>query len=160
MTMAANAYKTQSFASDRAIAEIIIASSTGQLKSWWDYHLIDIQQLEILNSIQVDSDGEPIYNELGETIQDAVSTLILTISLHFIGDPSLLKDKNVELLSNLKCKKLSDFLYYKTTFLTRLMLREDSNQDFWKEKFLAGLPYFLGEKVRNNIKQQFGNPTL
>ena len=28
----------------------------------------------------------------------------------------------------------------------------------WKEKFLAGLPYFLEEKVRNNIKQHFGNP--
>jgi hypothetical protein len=43
------------------------------------------------------------------TIQDVVSTLILTISLHFVGDPSHLKDKNVELLSNLRCKKLSDF---------------------------------------------------
>ncbi|KAG8645457.1 hypothetical protein MANES_10G066150v8 [Manihot esculenta] len=158
MTMAANAYKTQSFASDRAIAEIIIAGFTGQLKGWWDYHLTDQEQLDILSSIQVNSEGEPILNELGETIQDAVSALILTISLHFIGDPSHLKDKNAELLSNLKCKKLSHFQNYKTTFLTRLMLREDSNQDFWKEKFLAGLPYFLGEKVRNHIKNQYGNP--
>ena len=67
-------------------------------------------------------------------------------------------DKNPELLSILKCKKLSDFQYYKTTFLTRLILREDLNQDFWKEKFLARLPYFLGEKVTNNIKQHFENP--
>ena len=37
------------------------------------------------------------------------------------------------------------------------MLREDSNQPFWKEKFLAGLPFFLGEKV-SSIKQEYGNP--
>ena len=76
-----------------------------------------------------------------------MSTLILTISLHFVGDPSHLKDKNAELLSNLRCKKLSDFQTYKNTFLTRIMLREDSNQPFWKEKFLAGLPKLLGEEV-------------
>jgi hypothetical protein len=66
-----------------------------------------------------------------------------------------LKDKNVELLSNLRCKKLSDFQWYKNTFLTRVMLREDSNQPFWKENFLAGLPILLGEKVRNKIKDTF-----
>ena len=36
------------------------------------------------------------------------------------------------------------------------MLREDSNQPFWKEKFLAGLPTLLGERVRNTIRQSFG----
>ena len=34
MTMAANAYKTQSRTSDRAIAEILVAEFTGQLKGW------------------------------------------------------------------------------------------------------------------------------
>ena len=34
MTMAANAYKTQSGTSDKAIAEILIAGFTGQLKGW------------------------------------------------------------------------------------------------------------------------------
>lgn len=43
------------------------------------------------------------------TIEDVVSTLILTFSLHFVGDPSHIKDKGVELFSNLKCKKLTDF---------------------------------------------------
>ncbi|PKI64058.1 hypothetical protein CRG98_015502 [Punica granatum] len=41
---------------------------------------------------------------------------------------------------------------YKDTFLTRVMSREDCNQPFWKEKFLAGLPTLLGEQVRNEIK--------
>ncbi|KAG5253016.1 CTV [Salix suchowensis] len=91
---------------------------------------------------------------------NAVSCLILTISLHFIGDPSHLKDKNAELLSNLRCKKLSDFQWYKNTFMTRVMLREDSNQPFWKEKFLAGLPILLGEKVRNKIKDTFSTKLI
>jgi len=40
------------------------------------------------------------------------------------------------------------------------MLREDSNQPFWKEKFLAGLPILLGEKVRNKIKYTFTTKTI
>jgi hypothetical protein len=40
------------------------------------------------------------------------------------------------------------------------MLREDSNQPFWKEKFLAGLPILLGEKVRNKIKETFTTKTI
>ncbi|EYU30427.1 hypothetical protein MIMGU_mgv11b019214mg [Erythranthe guttata] len=85
--------------------------------------------------------------------QDSVTTLILTISLHFIGHPSHLKDRNGELLSNLRCRKLSDFQNYKNTFLSRVMLREDSNQPFWKEKFVTGLPTLLSEKIRNKIRE-------
>ena len=82
---------------------------------------------------------------------------IVTISLHFIGDPSHLKDKNAKILSNLRCKKLSDFQTYKNTILTRIMLHEDSNQPVWKEKFFTGLPKILGEKVRNTIRASHSN---
>ncbi|KAH9711537.1 hypothetical protein KPL71_019777 [Citrus sinensis] len=157
MTMAANAYKTQSGTSDKAITEILIAGFTGQLKGWWDHLLTKMQQLDILNSIQIDENGAPILDELNNPIQDAVATLILTISLHFIGDPSHLRDKNAELLYNLRCRKLSECQNYKTTFFTRLFLRDDANHITWKEKFLAGLPTLLGEKVRNSIKALYDN---
>ncbi|KAH9781070.1 hypothetical protein KPL71_008326 [Citrus sinensis] len=157
MTMAADAYKTQSGTSDKAIAEILIAGFTGQLKGWWDHLLTKLQQLDILNSIQIDENGAPILDELNNPIQDAVATLILTISLNFIGDPSHLRDKNAELLHNLRCRKLSEFQSYKTTFFTRLFLRDDANHTTWKEKFLAGLPTLLGEKVRNSIKALYDN---
>ncbi|KAH9659546.1 hypothetical protein KPL70_023886 [Citrus sinensis] len=157
MTMAANAYKTQSGTSDKAIAEILIAGFTGQLKGWCDHLLTNEQQLDILNSIQRDQDGIPIFDEFNNPIQDAVATLIVTISLHFIGDPSHLRDKNAELLHNLRCRKLSDFQIYKTTFFTRLFLRDDANYSTWKEKFLAGLPTLLGENVRNSIKALYDN---
>jgi hypothetical protein len=39
MTMAANAYKTQTGTPDKAIVELLIAGFSGQLKGWWDYHL-------------------------------------------------------------------------------------------------------------------------
>ncbi|KAG4921569.1 hypothetical protein JHK86_050382 [Glycine max] len=65
---------------------------------------------------------------LGETIKskeilDAVNTLIFTIAQHFIGDPSLWKDRSAELLSNLKCRTLADFRWYRDTFLTRVYTR-------------------------------------
>ena len=60
----------------------------------------------------------PILDSSGNTIQNAASTPILTIFLHFVRDPSHLKDKNAELLSNLRCNKLSNFQWYKNTFLT------------------------------------------
>ncbi|KAH9781409.1 hypothetical protein KPL71_008454 [Citrus sinensis] len=157
MTMAANAYKTQSGTSDKAIAEILIAGFTGQLKGWWDHLLTQQQQLDILNSIQTDEDKIPILDEFNDPIQDAVATLILTISLHFIGDPSHLRDKNAELLHNLRCRTLREFQSYKTSFFTRLFLRDDANHITWKEKFLAGLPTLLGEKVRNSIKALYDN---
>jgi hypothetical protein len=147
MTMTANAYKTQTGTPDKAIVELLITGFSSQLKGWWDYHLTKTDHLHILNSIQTYQDQTSILDPSGNTIQDVVSTLILTISLHFVGDPSHLKDKNVEPLSNLRCKKLSDFQWYKNTFLTRVMLRKDSNQPFWKEIFLAGLLILLGEKV-------------
>ncbi|KAH9723911.1 hypothetical protein KPL70_007306 [Citrus sinensis] len=140
-----------------AIAEILIAGFTGQLKGWWDHLLTKQQQLDILNSIQVDENGAPILDEFNSPIQDAVATLILTISLHFIGDPSHLRDKNAELLHNLRCRKLSEFQSYKTTFFARIFLRDDANHITWKEKFLAGLPTLLGEKVRNSIKALYDN---
>jgi len=68
-----------------------------------------------------------------------------------------LKDRSVELLSNLKCRTLVDFRWYRDTFLTKVYTREDSQQPFWKEKFMAGLPRSLGDKVRDKIHSQSAN---
>ncbi|KAL5142063.1 polyprotein [Glycine soja] len=90
-------------------------------------------------------------------IPDAVNTLIFTIAQHFIGDPSLWKDRSAKLLLNLKCRTLADFRWYRDTFLTTVYTMEDSQQPFWKEKFLAGLPRSLGDKVRDKIRSQSVN---
>ena len=56
-----------------------------------------------------------------------------------------------------KCRTLADFRWYRDTFLTRVYTREDSQQPFWKEKFLAGLSRSLGDKVRDKIRSQSAN---
>ena len=73
MTMTTNAYKTQAGTSDRAISEILIAGFTGQLKGWWVHLLTNQQQLDILNSIQVNENGAPIFDEFNNPIQDVVA---------------------------------------------------------------------------------------
>ena len=105
MTMVSNVYKTQSQTPDHAIANLLVAGFSGQLKGWWDNYLTINEQNEILKAIKKDKDNQPIMDEQNNHIQDAVSSLIFSISKHFIGDPSHLIDKNSELLSNLKCKK-------------------------------------------------------
>ncbi|KAH1249428.1 hypothetical protein GmHk_05G012775 [Glycine max] len=112
---------------------------------------------ETIIDILTDLNGKVITNDDDKEIPDAVNTLIFTIAQHFIGDPSLWKDRSAELLSNLKCRTLADFRWYRDTFLTRVYTREDSQQPFWKEKFLAGLPKSLGDKVRDKIRSQSAN---
>nr|KJB15884.1 hypothetical protein B456_002G201500 [Gossypium raimondii] len=142
MKMVSNVYKIQNqnrLISDHAIANLLVAGFTGR-------------NFKINKK---DDQDRIILDEQGREIQDAVATLIFSISKHFIGDPSHLKDRNSKLLSNLKCKKLTDFKWYKDVFMTRVMQRFDNQQPFWKEKFLAGLPTLLGEKVRNQIRENY-----
>ncbi|KAL1322068.1 hypothetical protein AAHE18_14G169700 [Arachis hypogaea] len=152
MTMVGTAYQAAHETSEEAIANVIVSGFSGQLKGWWDNYLSDNQKHSILYAIKVNDQNEPIIGDDGEPIPDAINTLIFTIASHFIGDPSLWKDCSAELLSNLRCKTLSDFRWYKDTFLTRVYTREDSQQPFWKENFLAGLPKSLGDKVRDKIR--------
>ncbi|XLU70957.1 hypothetical protein S245_030010, partial [Arachis hypogaea] len=88
----------------------------------------------------VNDQNEPIIGDDRELFPDAVNTLIFTIASHFIGYPSLWKDRSAELLSNLICKTLSEFRWYKDIFLTKVYTREDT-----------GLPKSLGDKVREKI---------
>ena len=156
MTMAATAYHTTLDCSEVTITNILVAGFSGQLKGWWDNYLTEEEKDQILSAIKLTDDQIPILNN-GETIPDATNQLIYTIAQHFIGDPSLWKDRSAELLSNLKCRTLADFRWYRDTFLSRVYTREDSQQPFWKEKFLAGLPKSLGDKVRDKIRSHTSN---
>ena len=71
-----------------------------------------------------------VKDEYGQDIEDTVATLRYSISKHFIEDPTKIKDKTTDLLTNLKCPKLHDFRWYEEVFLTKFMLRSDCNQSF------------------------------
>ncbi|GAV92364.1 LOW QUALITY PROTEIN: zf-CCHC domain-containing protein, partial [Cephalotus follicularis] len=153
MTMVSNAHKIRNN-SDKAVANILIAGFTGQIKGWWDNVLTTQQQNEILESIQVNELKEPILDTDNQTIEDAMSTLIYNIANYFVGDPTYLKDRTADQLSNLRCRKLQDFRWYKDTFMTKVLTREDANQPYWKEKFITGLPTLFAEKIKNKYREK------
>ncbi|QHO35805.1 uncharacterized protein DS421_9g278500 [Arachis hypogaea] len=109
MTIVGTAYQAAHETSEEAIANVIVSEFSGQLKGWWNNYLSDNQKHSIFSAIKVNDQNELIIGDDGEPIPDAVNTLIFTIASHFIGDPSLWKDRSAELLSNLRCKTLSDF---------------------------------------------------
>ncbi|GAV91738.1 hypothetical protein CFOL_v3_35128, partial [Cephalotus follicularis] len=154
MTMVSNAHKIKNN-SDKTVANILIAGFTGQIKCWWDNVLTTQQQTEILEAIQVNELKEPILdNNNNETIEDAVSILIYNITKYFIRDPTYLKDRTADQLSDLRCRKLQDFRWYNDTFMTKVLTREDANQPYWKEKFITGLPILFAEKIKNKYTEK------
>uniref|UniRef100_A0A0R0KJ75 DUF7746 domain-containing protein n=1 Tax=Glycine max TaxID=3847 RepID=A0A0R0KJ75_SOYBN len=140
--MVATVYQMSYECPKKTIVDILVAGFSSQLKGC---------------AIKTDLNEKVITNDDNEEIPDVVNTLIFTIAQHFIGDPSLWKDRIVELISNLKCRTLAGFRWYRDTFLTRVYTREDSQQSFWKEKFLVGLSRSLGDKVRDKICSQSAN---
>ncbi|RDX61400.1 hypothetical protein CR513_60376, partial [Mucuna pruriens] len=132
MTMAGTAHRTKG-CSDKLAALAIIQGFTGQLKGWWDNLCTENDRLTILNSVKNETNQE-----------DAVSTLIYTIIQNFIGDPNVFKNRAANQLTNLYCPTMSDYRWYKYTFLSKVTLRED------------GLPKLFSEKVRMNLERHYG----
>ena len=155
MTMVSTTYKLNNILSDHAVTQTLVAGFIGQLKWWWGKYLTFDDRNDILNTYRINEDNEVVKNEEGQDIEDAVATLISSISKHFIEDPIKIKNKAVDLLTKLKYPKLHDFRWYRDVFLTKVMLRLDCNQSFWKEKFILGLPRLFSERIRINIREQF-----
>ncbi|GAV84029.1 LOW QUALITY PROTEIN: hypothetical protein CFOL_v3_27474, partial [Cephalotus follicularis] len=154
MTMViSNAHKIKNN-SDKTVANLLIIGFTGQLKCWWDNVLTMPQQTEILETIQVNELKEPIIDSNNETIEDAVSTLIYNIAKYFVGDPTYLKERTADQL-NLRCRKLQYFRWYKDTFMTKVLTRQNANQPYWKEKFITGLPTLFAEKIKNKYREKY-----
>ncbi|GAV64385.1 LOW QUALITY PROTEIN: hypothetical protein CFOL_v3_07903, partial [Cephalotus follicularis] len=152
MTMVSNAHKLKNN-SDKTVANLLIAGFTGQIKSWWDNVLTTQQQTEILETIQVNELKEPILDSNNEMIEDAVSKLIYNITKYCAGDPTFLKDRIIDQLSNLRYRKLQDFRWYKDTFMTKVLTRENENQPYSKEKFITGLPTLFVEKIKSKYRE-------
>ncbi|EYU23683.1 hypothetical protein MIMGU_mgv1a026650mg, partial [Erythranthe guttata] len=166
MTMAVDAYKIQYGTLDKTIAELLVAGFSGQLKGWWDHYLTNQEQIQIIDAIKTDEEGNIILDEEDNPQQDVVATLILTISLHIIGDPSQ-KDINVELLPTLRCRKLSDFQNNKNTFPSKVRnkIRETSGKqiiqynEFTYGQLVSttqeeGLKIFQDLKIQQNLKNE------
>ncbi|GAV80199.1 hypothetical protein CFOL_v3_23660, partial [Cephalotus follicularis] len=143
MIMVSNPYKIKN-TFDKILGNLLIVGFTGQLKGWWDNVITIQQQTEILDSIQINEIEKSIMNSYNKTVEDVDATLIYNITIYFIGDLTYVKDKTTEQLSNLK---LQDFRWYKNTFMTKVLTREDANQPYWKEKIDTGLTTLFAEKI-------------
>ncbi|XP_060190666.1 uncharacterized protein LOC132619936 [Lycium barbarum] len=84
--------------SERTIADMIIASFTGQLKGWWDNYLTQDQRGSILNVVK----REPGENQEIILVSTAVYTLVLNIIEHFSGRWSYNNETIRRLLQNLR----------------------------------------------------------
>ncbi|CAL8165373.1 unnamed protein product [Prunus armeniaca] len=158
MSMVANSYITNHSFRQSEIVPLLVTGFTGTLRYWWDKHLTPESKNLIIHAVKLNEDGLPIFDEqIGQGIEDGVNTLIYTIIEHFIGTPSNTTARIHDQLSNLRCPKLSDFRWYKDVFISRVMLRDDSNQPFWKEKFVNGLPNLFAHKIRPTLSNERGH---
>lgn len=143
MTMAATAFKLKGN-TDKHTKEILVMGFTGQLKGWWD------NLLSSEDKYQIDAAAKTESNE-----EICVTTLLYAITKFFVGEPLKLQQRAVDQLLNLYCPTMSDYRWYRDMFLSKLCLRSDGAADYWKERFISGLPGLFAEKVKINIKQNF-----
>ncbi|XP_059633184.1 uncharacterized protein LOC132275972 [Cornus florida] len=134
--MVSTAYKTKTDSSDHVIAQLLVGGFTSQLKGWWDNILTPDKRQAILNSVKTTPKGTIIKTEEGANIEDTVATLIFSIAKLFLGDLSI------------------DFRWYKDVFLSKVLIRIDCNQAFWKKKFIAGLPNLFAERIRKHFRSK------
>ena len=155
--MVANSYITNHQLIHVEIIDLFVTGFSDKLKSWWEKHLTQESRDLIKHSIKKDEEGNPIFDErIGMGIPDGVNSLVFTIIKHFIGTPSNITFRIHDQLSNLKCPTMSDFRWYEDVFTSRVMLREDSNKSYWKEKFIDGLPNLFAHKIRTVLSNSNG----
>ena len=140
MTMVANNYLNDGLQNTEVI-KLMILGFTGKLLDCWNNCLIEESKEDIKHAVQKDENENPIFDErIGRGVPVKVSTLIYTIMKHFVGKPNNITSRIYNQLSNLRCKNLGEYRWYKDVFTTRVMHRSDCNSPFWKEKFINGLP--------------------
>ena len=129
----------------------IIQGFQGQLKYWWDNFLSEEEHTKILDYQRTWTDEDGMQH----SEPAAPSILIHTITVHFIGNPREEQAAAKSVLINLRCPTLSDYRWYKDVFLTNVLKREDGLANFWKERFIAGLPKLFGERILSKLRQNF-----
>ncbi|XP_070013947.1 uncharacterized protein, partial [Nicotiana sylvestris] len=129
---------------------------TGQLRGWWDNYLSVEEKAFVINATAVDEGVDNIGMALVKGREDAVYTLILTILEHFNGRFTSNHETIRTLLNGLRCKTLSEFRWYKDTFMSRVMELPENKYEHWKAKFIDGLPSLFAERVRKVLRGSYG----
>ena len=152
MSMVTNANDTNQNLSQSKIVDLLAIGFSGTLQNWWDKHLTKDSKEEIRKAVKKNEDGLPIFDEtIGRGEPDCVNTLIYTIIKHFVGTPSNITSRISDYLNNLRCLTMSDYRWYQDIFLSRVIVRSDSQKPYWKEKFINGLPSLFAHKVKDEL---------
>ena len=62
------------------------------MKGWWDHYLNNDGRNEILTAFKRETDGSVIMTNR-QPSQDAINTLMFTITKHFVDDPNQYKER-------------------------------------------------------------------
>nr|XP_016441398.1 PREDICTED: uncharacterized protein LOC107766994 [Nicotiana tabacum] len=141
---------------DRTICKMIIAGFTGQLRGWWNNYLSVEEKATFINATAIDEGVDNIGMALVKGREDVIYTLILTILEHFNGRFTNQHKIVSTLLNGLRCRTLSEFRWYKDTFMSRVMELPDNKYEHWKAKFIDGLPSLFANRVRKALRGSYG----
>ncbi|KAG2716679.1 hypothetical protein I3760_03G138700 [Carya illinoinensis] len=156
MSLVANAYINNNIR-EPDIVVILTTGFIGMIRNWWDKHLFPETREAIQHAVKKDDYGLPVFDpSINSTPFDGVNTLIYTIIKHFIGTPSNITNRVSDYLNNLRCRQMSDYRWYQDVFTSRVMLRDDNQKPYWKEKFIDGLPHLFALKVKDELTDTLG----
>ena len=148
MTMVAYNYLNDGH-SHTEVIELISLGFTGKLLQSWNNCLTEDSREDIKNAVEKDEEGNPIFDErIGRGIPDGVNTLIYMIMKHFVGKPSNITSRIYDQLSNLRCKALGDYKWYKDVFTTRVMHRSDVTLHFGRRSLSMAYQDYLAKRSK------------
>ncbi|KAG5581159.1 hypothetical protein H5410_051786 [Solanum commersonii] len=110
----------------------------------------------VINAKAVNEGFDNLGFALVQNREDAVYTLILTILEHFSGRFINQYETIRSLLNGLRCRHLGEFRWYKDTYLSRIMELPENGLEFWKVKYIDGLPSLFVERVKKILRNPQG----
>ncbi|XP_070036617.1 uncharacterized protein [Nicotiana tomentosiformis] len=110
----------------------------------------------VINAIATDEGVDNLGMTLVKNREDVVYTLVLTILEHFNGRFTNQNEIVRTLLNGLRFRTLSEFRWYKDTFMSRVMELPENKYEHWKAKFIDGLPSLFAERVRKTLRGSYG----
>ncbi|KAG5615445.1 hypothetical protein H5410_015269 [Solanum commersonii] len=141
---------------DRTNCKMIIAGFTGQLRGWWDNYMTLDAEAVVINAKAIAEGVDNLGFALVKIREHAVYTLVLTILEHFSGRFTNQYETIRSLLNGLRCRNLGEFRWYKDTYLSRVMELSENGLEFWKAKFIDGLPSLFAERVKKTLRDSQG----
>ncbi|KAG5581151.1 hypothetical protein H5410_051778 [Solanum commersonii] len=110
----------------------------------------------IINAKAVNEGVDNLGFTLVQNREDTMYTLILTILEHCSGRFTNQYETIRSLLNGLRCRHLGEFRWYKDIYLSLVMELLENGFEFWKAKFIDGLPSLFAERVKNTLRNPQG----